>query len=276
VKKSTVMLLAASSVALIACGRVEPGHVGIKINQYGSGAGVEPQPIGVGTYFTPPGTSIIEYPVFTQTYTYTASANEQNGSNEEFVFQDKNGLNLSSDIAVSYSVGYDCAPKLYTKFRSTAEGLVGTQIRNAIRDSLTNRAAVLGIEDIYGPQHQALLSNVQTDVSNYFRPLCLNIEKLFWAGPLRMPDSVKAQINQRIANEQAALAAQANVATATANANAAIAKAQGDAQANKLIADSIAANPQIVQLRAIEKWNGVLPQYQLGGATPFINVPHPS
>ena len=93
------------------------------------------------------------------------------------------------------------------------------------------------------------------------------------AGTIRMPEQVRDQINQRIANEQAALAAQANVATATANAQAKIEQAKGDAAANLLIAQSIAANPQIVQLRAIEKWNGVLPVYTGGGGPmPFIGV----
>ncbi|HZZ86705.1 MAG TPA: SPFH domain-containing protein, partial [Caulobacteraceae bacterium] len=99
------------------------------------------------------------------------------------------------------------------------------------------------------------------------------IEKLFYAGTIRMPEQVRAQINQRIANEQAALAAQANVATATANAQAKIEAAKGDSEANRLIAESIHANPEIVQLRAIEKWNGVLPVYTGGaGAMPFIGV----
>ena len=167
----------------------------------------------------------------------------------------------------------ELAPKLYSKFRVDAAGLVSGQIRNSIRDSLNNRASSLGVEEIYGPKKQELLQNVQNDVANYFKPYGLNIEKLFYAGTIRMPEQVRDQINQRIANEQAALAAQANVATATANAQAKIEQAKGDAAANLLIAQSIAANPQIVQLRAIEKWNGVLPIYTGGGGPmPFIGV----
>jgi regulator of protease activity HflC (stomatin/prohibitin superfamily) len=266
-------LIVLGALTLAACGQVRPGHVGIKVNQYGSGAGVENQSLGVGTYFTPFGTTIIEYPVYTQTYTYSQNSQEGSSNNEEFTFQDKNGLNISSDIAVSYSVNPALAPRLYSKFRVDAAGLVSGQIRNAIRDSLNNRASALGVEEIYGPRKQALLQAVQGDVAAYFAPYGLNIEKLFYAGTIRMPDAVRDQINLRIANEQAALAAQANVATATANAQAKIEAAKGDSEANKLIADSIHANPEIVQLRAIEKWNGVLPVYSGGaGPMPFIGV----
>ena len=265
-----IFVIAGSAIALAACGQVQPGHVGIKVNQYGSGAGVAPEALGVGTYFTPIGTSIIEYPVFTQTYTYTASANEGATQNEEFTFQDKNGLNISSDIAVSYSVNAALAPKLYSKFRTDANGLVAGQIRNAIRNSLNDHGSSMGVEEIYGPRKQELLTNVQADVTRYFAPYGLNIEKLFWAGTIRMPQQVRDQINQRIANEQAALAAQANVATATANANAVRATAEGDADALRIKAAAIAANPGIVQLEAIKKWNGELPTYASAGPLPFI------
>lgn len=269
-KYSPVLLIGAAATFLTACGQVKPGYVGIKVNQFGSGAGVSSQPLGVGTYFVPFGSNIEEYPVFTQTYTYTRSLTEGNASNEEFTFQDKNGLNIESDLAVSYSVDPTLAPKLYTKFRTDGPGLVAGQIRNAIRNSLNDHGSQMGVEEIYGPKKQERLSEVQSDVTRYFAPYGLRIEKLFWAGTIRMPDSVRAQINQRIANEQAALAAQANVATATANANAKIEQAKGDAEANRLLAESIRANPEIIQLKAVEKWSGEMPQYYGGGALPFI------
>ena len=118
-KRALIVLLA---LTLAACGQVRPGHVGIKVNQFGSGAGVENQSLGVGTYFTPFGTTIIEYPVYTQTYTYSQNSQEGSSNNEEFTFQDKNGLNIESDIAVSYSVNPELAPKLYSKFRVDAAG----------------------------------------------------------------------------------------------------------------------------------------------------------
>ena len=73
-------LIVVALLALAACGQVRPGHVGIKVNQFGSGAGVRTESLGVGTYFTPFGTNIIEYPVYTQTYTYSQNANEGSGA----------------------------------------------------------------------------------------------------------------------------------------------------------------------------------------------------
>jgi hypothetical protein len=37
-------------------------------------------------------------------------------------------------------------------------------------------------------------------------------------------------------------------------------------------ANALKSNPQILELRALEKWNGTLPQVT-AGAVPFINLP---
>lgn len=47
-----------------------------------------------------------------------------------------------------------------------------------------------------------------------------------------------------------------------------VAKAQ--AEANKLLADSI--SPELVQYKSIEKWNGILPTMMAGDAIPMINM----
>jgi regulator of protease activity HflC (stomatin/prohibitin superfamily) len=265
---------AAAAACLAGCGQVKPGHVGIKVNQFGSNAGVSDQALGVGTYLTPFGTNIYEYPVFTNTYTYTQSVTEGKSNNEEFNFQDKNGLGLSADIAVSYSVSTVLAPKLFQKYRTDADGIIAGPLRNAIRNALVNRAAAMGVEEIYGPRKQELLNSVQADVAAFFAPYGLNVEKLFWAGNVRVPDVVLAQINNKIANEQHALAAQAQVATVQAEAQQRIAQAEGEAKAIQVQGDTLRSNPQVLQLRAIEKWDGHLPQVT-SGATPFIALPKP-
>lgn len=56
--------------------------------------------------------------------------------------------------------------------------------------------------------------------------------------------------------------------------------AQAQAEADSLRVQREQITPELLELRrieaqqrAIDKWNGVLPQYSLGGANPFINIP---
>lgn len=252
--------------------RVQPGYVGIRVNNIGPSAGVVSAPLPVGWYFAPPGTNIYEYPVFTRTYTWTRSRTEQNEIDESFSFQDKNGLGLSADVAVAYHVDATHAPILFQRYRSDMDAIIAGPLRNAIRNAIVERASQLGVEEIYGPHKSELINTALRQVQAYFAPVGLDVEQLYWAGNIVVPDAVLQQINAKIANEQAALAAQANVATATANAQARVAKAEGDAKAIQVEAEAIRTNPEIVKLRAVEKWDGKLPTYTGNGPLPFIDA----
>ena len=193
------------------CERVEPGHVGIKVANWGSDAGVSEQSLGVGMYYAGPGISIYEYPIYSSTYTWTKDENEGSPTNEEFNFQDKNGLSLSADVSVAYRVDPVKAPILFQKYRTNMEGIVSGPIRTAIRNAIVEEASNLGVEEIYGPKKAYLIAKAHEHVVNYFRPYGLEIEQLYWASNVRVPDAVMKQINQKIANEQAALAAKASL-----------------------------------------------------------------
>lgn len=266
-----LLLVSAAALSITACTQVEPGHVGIKVENYGSNAGVSDQSLPVGMYFAGPGTHIYEYPVYTSTYAWTSTNEGKQGVDESFHFQDKNGLDLAADVSVAFRVDKNLAPALFQKYRTDMGGIIAGPLRNSVRSAISNEAAKLGVEEIYGPKKAQLIAAALVDAQKQFAPQGLIVEQLYWASNIKVPQTVTAQINQKIANEQEALAAQANVATAEANARAMVAKAEGKAQSMRIEAAAISANPQVLQLRSIEKWNGVLPQVT-NGATPFINL----
>lgn len=264
-------VIAATSLTTSGCTQVQPGHVGVRVNNLGSHAGVENTALGVGWYWNGFGQHIYQYPVFTSTYTWTRSSTEQNAVNEEFNFQDKNGLSMSADVAASFSVDPDKAPLLFQKYRTETSGVIAGPLRNAVRDALVTRAAQMGVEEIYGPRKAELIHQAETDTRAFMAPFGLRVERLYWASNVRLPDQVRQQIEQKIANEQAALAAQAQVATVEAQARQRVAFAEGEAKAIDTQGAALRSNPEILRLRAVEKWDGKLPQVS-GGATPFVEL----
>jgi len=90
-------------------------------------------------------------------------------------------------------------------------------------------------------------------------------------------------MNAKVAATQQAMQAENEKRKAEANAQIKIAQAEGEAQsilrvaqaqaeANKLLSSSITM--ELVQYRALDKWNGILPQIILGdGAMPMIQIP---
>jgi len=270
-KKSMIALLAAS-VALSACTRVEPGHVGIKVNNWGSSSGVDNHAYGVGYYWTfMSGTQYYEYPIYTNTYAWTAKTDEGHPTNESMNFADKSGLAVNADVSVAYHVDAVKAPILFQKYRMNMDGIISGPLRNAVRNALVEHASDMAVEDIYGAKKAQLINAAFNDVNKQFAPYGLSVDQLYWASNIRLPQNIQDQINARIANEQEALAAKANVATVQAQADAAIAKAKGTAEATRIEAEAINTNPAILQQRAIEKWDGKLPDYLTkDAALPFI------
>jgi len=258
--KNKVILLALSALALGACTRVDPGHVGVKVNRYGSGAGVQEQALGVGTYQTMFGVDIYEYPIYTSTHAWAGE--------ETFSFQDRSGLIVSGDVSVAYRVDPVKAPVLFQKYRTDMEGIVNGPLRNAVRSALVEAASNMTVEEIYGPGKTVLINKALQTVRAYFEPFGLHVEQLYWAGSIQIPETILNQINMKIKNEQEALAAEANVATVEANSRARIAEARGLAEATEIEAAALRANPEILKQRAIETWNGELPQY-LGSQAPI-------
>jgi regulator of protease activity HflC (stomatin/prohibitin superfamily) len=67
--------------------------------------------------------------------------------------------------------------------------------------------------------------------------------------------------------------ARQQIATAQGNAQATVLNAEAEAKSIKIRSEALANNPKLVEWEAVQKWNGVLPQYSMGGAVPFINLP---
>lgn len=80
-------------------------------------------------------------------------------------------------------------------------------------------------------------------------------------------------IEAKVTAEQSALTAKNKLEQIKFEAEQRVAEAKGKAEAITVESNALRSNPQILELRALEKWNGVLPQVTGGGGIPFINLP---
>src|SRR5678815_33713 len=78
-------------------------------------------------------------------------------------------------------------------------------------------------------------------------------------------------IEAKVTAEQSALAAKNKLEQIKFEADQKVAEAKGKAEAITIESNALRSNPQILELRALEKWNGTLPQVT-GGAVPFVNL----
>lgn len=276
------MMILASILLLAACHKVPAGNVGVKFNLYGSDKGVNTQELGPGRYMLNPwNQEVYDFPTFTQTYVWSKAEDRD----ESISFGTAEGLTVNADVGITYHVDPTKVTKLFQTYRKGIEEITDLYMRNMVRDALVRQASAMGVEAVYGAKKAELIDAVQKEVAAEVSPIGIVVEKVYWTGTLRLPQNVTDSINRKIQatqmaeqrkNEiaQAQAEAQKVEAEALGQANAKLTQAKAEAQAIQLRGDALRNNPGVAELNAIEKWDGHLPQYQLGGATPFINVPN--
>jgi len=266
-----VLLLAGCSVE-----KVPVGNVGIKVDLYGSDKGVQAQQVGPGRYWLSINQDIYLFPTFTQTRTWDAT------NNEYISFQSKEGMAVSTSLGITYHVDPNMVSVLFQKYRKGIDEITDLYIHNMVRDGFVEIGSTMAIEDIYGTKKADLVTAVQNRVKAAVAPIGLVVEKVYLIGAMRLPPQVEQGINAKIAATQMAERRHNEVAQTEAEAQKEVAKAEGDAKARLVNAEAEAKalalrgqalkdNPGLVQLNAIEKWDGHLPNVN-GGALPFINV----
>ena len=87
-------------------------------------------------------------------------------------------------------------------------------------------------------------------------------------------EQYQAAIEQKVIATQQKLKAEQDLARIQVEADQNIAKAKGEAEAIRIQAQAIQnqGGKDYVQLQAISKWDGKLPTYMMGNATPMINI----
>jgi regulator of protease activity HflC (stomatin/prohibitin superfamily) len=276
------LILALAGIA--GCSKVPAGNVGVKFYLLGGSKGVDMEVLKPGRYYIGVNEELYLFPTFTQTAVWTKEPIDGDNTDESIKFQDKDGLSAEADIGITYSIDAAKVPELFQKYRKGIDEITDTYLRRIVQDHFVRAAANRSIEDMYGSGKDKLLKDVYASVSEQVRPLGINVESLYSTSAFRLPPSVLASINAKITATQIAQqkenelrAAQADAekqrATAQGEADARLVLAKAEAEAIKIKGDALRENPRLVELSAIEKWNGVLPYLNGGGAVPFINVP---
>src|SRR5262245_38896617 len=98
--------------------RIDAGHVGIRVRLAGSARGVQDIPVVTGwVFFDPLTEQIVEFPTSVQNVVWTASQNEGRAVDESITFSSAEGVNINSDIGLSFHIDPALAPHLYLRFR---------------------------------------------------------------------------------------------------------------------------------------------------------------
>lgn len=257
---------------------VPPGHVGIKVQQTGSQRGVQDFPIKTGrVFYNPFNENVLDYPTNVQQYTWTASPNEgkkdKDGAspNEEMCFKSADFLTFCADVNAAFKVMEDRAPHFYVPFRSDdIEQFIHGFFRNVIRDDFTKFGGNYTADDLNGAKQDELLTKVKEAATAELLSYGVQLIKLGFAHPPRPPPAIQEAINLKLKAVQDSIRVENELRQAKAQAAKQVAEAQGKADSNRIEMQSI--TPQLLQMRALEKWDGKMPIVQGSGGNTLLDL----
>ena len=268
----TKLLIGVSVLVLLifgftGCERIDAGHVGVKVNLYGDGKGVDDVTEVTGwVLYNPISTKIIEFPTYVQHKEYKKTEE----MDESFVVNSKDGSEFHCSPMVNYSVKREKVPYIFAKYRvqleRIEEGFLKTSIYDAFRVVANSYNA-----DALISNRQEFEIKVRQVLEKQLSPEGFVLQQ--FTSNLVYPETFKKAIEAKNNAVQSALMAENQVKTAEAQARIKIATAEGNAQAlltnaraeaesNKLRQQTL--TPLLLQQMWIERWKGNVPSTVLG------------
>lgn len=258
-----------------ACTRIGPGYVGIKVSMAGDDKGVDSAPKVTGwVFYNPFLSSVLEYPTFVQTAVWNESATGGSSTaNEEITFTNADQMKVSVDVNLSYHLNPLKVPAFYVKFRSDdLNAFTHGFLHNKARDIFNEHAGKYKIEQIMG-DNSTFLADVRAGLQKEVQDIGVEIDQFGIIGAPRPPDAVIEAINGKVHATQLAQQKQNELVQTEADMAKERAKVDtyarntttmADAQAEANIKLARSLTPELVELKKLEKWNGVLPQVTSG------------
>jgi len=244
----------------MSCERIDAGHVGVKVNQYGDNKGVDNVVAVTGmVFFNPFTTKIYEFPTFIQHKEYT-------GDNS-FIVNSKDGSEFAVSPIMNYSVQREKVPAIFSKYRrpleDIEEGFLKTAVYDAFRLATNKYTAdeLIGNRQGYEVEVRRLLDGQLLKEGFVINQFTSNL-----VYPETFKKSIEAKNNAvqaalRAENEVKTAEAQAKIkiATAEGNAQALLTSAKAEAEANRMKQQTL--TPLLIQMEYVNKWDGKLPVY---------------
>lgn len=172
---------------------------------------------------------------------------------------------------VDYTINYDLVAEnvaeLYKNIGMDYHNkIIVPEIRGGMKDEFGNFEAtqiVMNRDSVRFCIEQRLRKALN---SKYFTNITFQITEIDY------DDAFENAIKEKQVAEQKALKAQNDTRRIKEEAIQTETKANAEANAMKVKANSLANNPKLVEYEAVQKWDGKLPEYMMGNTVPFLNL----
>ena len=257
---------------------ISPGNTGVIFNVWTGSLRTVPQGIAWRVPFI---TQVQSYPTALRTYTMVRRSGEGSAQGDDSIdLPTREGQHITQDISVTFNTSEGLAAQVFKAFRGAdIADIEATFIRRTIITVAQNTAGQMDLSEVISAKRNELQDGIQRNLSVELEKMGFHLDKVN-LGASHLPQALEAQMQQKMAAQQQAqqaeyelqknqMLAKAEVAKAEGEAQATLVRAKAQAEANQLLQTTL--TPNLIQSKAIDKWNGTLPQVS-GGATPFIDL----
>ena len=252
--------------------RIGPGYAGVIYNVDG---GIEDETLSQGFHMVAPWKHVSEYPISTETVYYAKNSVDGNDKDEDkktdksVNVNTRDGKQVNVSVTYTYHMDPEKLPTVFAKFRGQdIKSIELGYMKNAMYEALNNVTSQYSLMELVGDKrpeiNQKIFETFKADLEE-----CGIVIETFNLSDV-VPDEATATAIQNVVNAQNALqqakiekqqaeveAEKARVA-AKGKADAALIEAEGQAQANAKLQQSLTSG--VLQQNAISKWDGKLPQ----------------
>lgn len=252
--------------------RIGPGYAGVIYNMDG---GIEDETLSQGFHLVAPWKHVSEYPISTETVYYTKNSVDGNDDDKDkktdksVNVNTKDGKQVNVSVTYAYHMDVEKLPTVYAKFRGQdIKAIESGYMKNALYEALNNVTSQYSLMELVGDKRPEINNKIFEAFRDELAGYGIVIETFNLSDVV--PDEATANAIQAVVNAQNALeqakiekqqaeveAEKARVA-AKGKADAALIEAEGQAQANAKLQQSL--TPGVLQQNAISKWDGKLPQ----------------
>lgn len=247
--------------------RIDAGHEGIKVNLYGDSKGVDDVELVSGAiWYNGITTAVYEYPTFVQTVDY-----------EPFEFNSKDGSVFRFDPTIMLSIKPGSAPEVFVKYRKELNEVLNVTLVPYIHDAFKTEINARHDNELISQQAE-FQDAIEARLAEELGKENFIVAKVTTG--IKYPDALVESINAknralqeelRVKNEKAVALAEAEkkAAIAKGDADALKIKADGEAYYNRTVSASL--SPTLIQIKALERWDGKTPIVS-GGTSTFIDA----
>ena len=260
--------------------KINPGYAGVVYNMDG---GIESDVLGQGFHMVAPWRKVVEYPVSTETVYYTKNNDDGDDKKDNSInVNTKDGKQVNVSVTYSYHMDPENLSAVFVKFRGQKiEVIEAGYVKNEMYQAINEVTSQYSLMDLVGDKRPEINEKILNKFKVSLAEFGIIIETFNLSDVV--PDEATKEAIQKVVNAQNVLE-QAKIEKQTAEveaekarvkakgaADAALIEAEGQAQANAKLQGSL--TEQIIRQRAIDKWDGKLPQYEMGnGGSTILNL----